>query len=167
MHAVRGITTPPIATTSDGISATTQNIIAFLSLIDGPVYESLTLPPAKEFKGETSFPRGSVRLSFDNNDHTQSGATRGKRRQKQRQIQQLHNEDNRGSTPVVSQCEILPTCRGGPVRYDHSTVRRSVSRRLASSTVQLRTHVIQLIGQLTHAGARTSIGRLVLLLSEC
>ena len=56
MHAVRGITTPPIATTSDGISATTQNIIAFLSFIDGPVYESLTLPPAKEFKGKRASP---------------------------------------------------------------------------------------------------------------
>jgi hypothetical protein len=39
MHAVRGITTPPIATMSDGISATTQNINEILSHISDPVME--------------------------------------------------------------------------------------------------------------------------------
>jgi hypothetical protein len=55
-----------------------------------------------------------VRLSPDNKDHTQSGAMRGERRQKQKQIQQSSNEENRDSTLVANHVELLPACSGGP-----------------------------------------------------
>src|ERR1035438_1234944 len=45
MHAVRGITTPPSATMSDGISTTTMTIIEILSQISDPVTEVQNYPP--------------------------------------------------------------------------------------------------------------------------
>ena len=76
MHAVRGITTPPSATMSDGISTTTMTIIEILSQISDPVTEVQNYPPATQFRDESRFHRGRVRLSSGNKDHTQSGATR-------------------------------------------------------------------------------------------
>jgi hypothetical protein len=114
MHAKSGITTPAIATMSDGTIATTKTIIEIPQISD-PVMEDQNYPPRPNSGTNRDSHRGAECACYPATkiapNRKQCGRTESRNKDK---YSNRPTKGNRESTLVADHVELVLACSGGP-----------------------------------------------------